>query len=75
MPLHEKPLSRFFEMLYFSVLGFTNFGYDRILPQSATAKFLIALELIMSFITIIFMLSDFISLKESLANSRKSKSK
>ena len=60
---------RFFDFLYYSVLAFTNFGYDQISPKSISAKFLMSIELIISFATIIFVLSDFISLKDSLSNS------
>lgn len=59
-----------FEFCYFSVLGFTNFGYGEILPQTIPAKVLIMTEDLLSFMTIIFVLSDFVSLKESLADSR-----
>lgn len=60
---------RFFDFTYYSVLAFTNFGYDQISPLNISAKFLMSIELIISFATIIFILSDFISLKESLSIS------
>ncbi len=58
-----------FECLYFSVLNFTNFGYGEILPQIIPAKVLVMLEDLLSFFTIIIVLSDFVSLKESLLAS------
>lgn len=62
---------RYGDFLYFSILAFTNFGYDQISPVSFPAKFIMSLELIVSFTTVIFILSDFISLKESLQFRRK----
>jgi hypothetical protein len=55
-----------FEYLYFSVLNFTFFGYGDVTPQSIPAKLLTMTEILLAFITVIFLLSDFISLKESL---------
>ncbi len=59
----------FFECFYFSVLNFTNFGYGEILPQIIPAKVLVMMEDLLSFFTIILVLSDFVSLKESLLES------
>lgn len=55
-----------FEFFYFSVLNFTFFGYGDITPQSIPAKLITMTEILLAFITVIFLLSDFISLKESL---------
>lgn len=55
-----------FECFYFSVLNFTFFGYGDITPQTIPAKLLTMTEVILAFVTVIFLLSDFISLKESL---------
>jgi hypothetical protein len=57
-----------FELFYFSLLNFSNFGYGEILPVSLTCKVLVMIEILISFVTIIFVLSDFVSLKESFAN-------
>jgi len=62
-------LERAFEFYYFSVLGFTNFGYGEIFPRTIPAKIIIMVEDMLSFMTIILVLSDFVSLKESLVNS------
>ncbi len=55
-----------FEYLYFSVLNFTFFGYGDITPQTVPAKLLTMTEILLAFVTVIFLLSDFISLRESL---------
>lgn len=60
---------RFFEMVYFSLLNFSNFGFGDITPVSMFAKTIVTFEIIISFITIIFILSDFVSLKESFSNN------
>jgi hypothetical protein len=62
-----------FEFFYFSVLNFTFFGYGDITPQTVPAKLLTMTEVILAFVTVIFLLSDFISLKESLSTSGKRK--
>jgi len=58
---------RTFELIYFSLLNFSNFGFGEIIPVSMFGKTIVTIEIIISFITIIFILSDFVSLKESFA--------
>jgi hypothetical protein len=55
-----------FDFFYFSVLNFTFFGYGDITPQTVSAKLLTMTEIVLAFVTVLFMLSDFISLKESI---------
>jgi hypothetical protein len=55
-----------FELVYYSVLNFTFFGYGDVTPQTIPAKLLTMTEIVLAFVTVIFLLSDFISLKESL---------
>jgi len=55
-----------FEFFYFSALNFMFFGYGDITPQTIPAKVLTLTEISLAFVTVIFLLSDFISLKESL---------
>jgi hypothetical protein len=55
-----------FECLYYSVLDFSFFGYGDITPQTIPAKLVTMMEVVLAFFTMIFVLSDFISLKESL---------
>ena len=59
-----------FEFFYFSSLNFMFFGYGDITPQSIPAKLLTLSEITLAFITVIFLLSDFISLKESIGAGR-----
>jgi hypothetical protein len=59
-----------FEFLYFSVLNFTFFGYGDVTPQTVPAKLLTMTEIVLAFVTVIFLLSDFISLKDSLRTPR-----
>src|SRR5262249_53925171 len=56
-----------FEYFYFSALNFMFFGYGDITPQTVVAKSLTLAEITLAFVTVIFLLSDFISLKESIA--------
>ena len=56
-----------YELIYFSLLNFSNFGFGEIVPVSLFAKSIVTIEIIISFITIIFILSDFVSLKESFS--------
>lgn len=55
-----------FEFVYYSTLNFTFFGYGDVTPQTVPAKFITMTEILLAFVTVIFLLSDFISLKESL---------
>lgn len=59
-----------FECFYYSVLDFSFFGYGDIMPQTIQAKLVTMLEVVLAFFTMIFLLSDFISLKESLREKR-----
>jgi len=60
-----------FECLYFSFLNFSFFGYGDSTPQTIPAKLVTMMELLLAFFTVIFLLSDFISLKDSLRPPRK----
>lgn len=71
VPAAIDGISRLFEYFYFSVLTFTFFGYGDVTPQTIPAKFLTITEILLAFITVIFLLSDFISLKESLAREER----
>ena len=55
-----------FDFFYLSTLNFSFFGYSEILPQTIVAKIINLTEIVLAFITVIFLLSDFVSLKESL---------
>ncbi|MBU6276738.1 MAG: hypothetical protein KGQ61_08870 [Planctomycetes bacterium] len=60
----------FFDCCFYSVLNFSFFGFGEILPQTVPAKLVTLLEVILAFFTVIFLLSDFISLKDSLRGGR-----
>ena len=55
-----------FDFFYLSTLNFSFFGYSDILPQTVPAKIVNLTEIILAFVTVIFLLSDFISLKDSI---------
>jgi hypothetical protein len=59
-----------FEFIYFSTLTFSYFGYGNILPQIISTKFLVMMEVCLAFLNLIFVLADFIGLRESLRNSK-----
>jgi hypothetical protein len=56
-----------FECMYFSALNFSYFGYGDITPANIPAKLVSLTEILLGFMTVIFILSDFITLKESLS--------
>lgn len=57
-----------FDFFYLSTLNFSFFGYSDILPQTVPAKIVNLTEIVLAFVTVIFLLSDFISLKDSIRN-------
>jgi hypothetical protein len=59
-----------FEFGYFSILNFSFFGYGDITPATIPAKITVLTEIVLAFLTVIFILSDFISLKESLQKKK-----
>lgn len=54
----------FIEFLYFSLVTFTTTGFGDIVPQTNEARILISMEIILAFISIIFIISNFGSLVE-----------
>jgi len=61
-----RGLALFFECFYFSVLNFSFFGYGDIIPARVPGKVVMLLEVVTAFSTVIFLLSDFVSIKESM---------
>jgi hypothetical protein len=60
-------LSRmFFEFIYISILSYTNFGFAESLSLSGFAKLIIIFQDVIAYAMTIFILADFVSLKESL---------
>ncbi len=71
VPEHLSGAELVFEFVYFSILNFTFFGYGDMTPATVPAKLLTVTEVILAFVTVIFLLSDFVSLRESLSPRRK----
>ncbi len=69
-PPGVSPGAAFFDCCFYSVLNFSFFGFGDILPQTPPAKIVTLLEVVLAFFTVIFLLSDFISLKDSLRGGR-----
>jgi hypothetical protein len=59
-----------FECFYFSILNFSFFGYGDITPAHIPGKVVMLLEVVAAFSTVIFLLSDFVSMKESMRRKR-----
>ena len=55
-----------FECFYFSVLNFSFFGYGDITPANIPAKLVMLMQVITAFATVIFLLSDFVAMKDSM---------
>jgi hypothetical protein len=69
--LYSGIFEKIFDCFYFSMLNFSFFGYGDILPATIPAKIVMMFETMISFLAIILVLSDFISLKESISEKRK----
>jgi hypothetical protein len=63
-----------FKFFYLSFLLFTNMGVANVVPVTMAAECMVMFEAIISFITIIFILSDFVTLKDSLSKIGKKES-
>ncbi|HUP77636.1 MAG TPA: ion channel [Pirellula sp.] len=68
VPKDVGQLESLFDFFYLSTLNFSFFGYSDILPQTVPAKIINLTEIVLAFVTVIFLLSDFISLKDSIRN-------
>jgi Ion channel len=55
-----------FECFYLSALNFSYFGYGDVTPANIPAKLVTLTGILLGFMTVIFILSDFITLKESI---------
>lgn len=66
-------LELLFECIYFSALNFSYFGYGDVTPANVPAKLVSLTEILLGFMTVIFILSDFITLKESMKNGNSEK--
>lgn len=64
-----------FEFVYLSMLGFNNLGFYDITPISMPSKILVMVEILIYYFTIILILSDFISLRDSILEERLTKAR
>ena len=69
----SNDLERFFKLFYLSLLLFTNMGVANVVPLTIPAETLVMFEAIVSFITLIFILSDYVTLRDSLSRLGKKK--
>ncbi len=60
-----------FECFYLSALNFSYFGYGDVTPANIPAKLVTLTGILLGFMTVIFLLSDFITLKESIEKNNK----
>jgi Na+/H+ antiporter NhaD/arsenite permease-like protein len=66
-----SPGGVFFDCFFYSVLNFSFFGFGEIMPRTVAAKLVTLMEVVLAFFTVIFLLSDFISLKDSLRREQR----
>ncbi len=52
-------LSRFLNLLYFSIVTFTTVGYGDIIPLAPVSKFITVIEMMSAFIVIVFIISKY----------------
>ena len=62
-----------FELFYVSMLSFNNLGFYDVIPIGKASKILVMIEIFAYISSVIFILSDFWSLKESLLEVKKCK--
>lgn len=60
----EKLHVRFFNFLYYSIVTFSGVGYGDIYPKSTISKLITILEIISSFVMIVFIISKYFRKKE-----------
>jgi hypothetical protein len=59
VPVHSNSyISSLYHFFYFSVVTFSNVGYGDITPVSVVAKFVVMLEIFLSFFLIVFALAN-----------------
>lgn len=58
-----------FEFFFYSVLNFSFFGFGDVTPATVPLKLVTLQEVVLALLTAIFILGDFISLKESVRGS------
>ncbi len=66
-------IEEYFKLFYLSLLMFTNMGVANVVPVKIPAEILVMLEAIVSFVTLIFILSDYVTLRDSLKRLKEEK--
>lgn len=70
VPTGLNPAELIFEFFYLSMLGFNNLGFYDVIPISLPAKLLVMGEIMLYYFSIILILSDFVSLRDSILEER-----
>ncbi len=70
LPANLNEAEILFEFFYLSMLGFNNLGFYDVIPASLLAKTLVMGEIMIYYFTIILVLSDFVSLRDSIIDER-----
>ena len=60
-----------FEFFFYSVLNFSFFGFGEVTPTTVPMKIITLMEVVMALLTVIFILGDFISIRESVKSEDK----
>jgi hypothetical protein len=68
-------VEEYFKLFYLSLLMFTNMGVANVVPIKIPAEILVMFEAIVSFVTLIFILSDYVTLRDSLRRLKNEKVK
>jgi hypothetical protein len=68
-------VEEYFKLFYLSLLMFTNMGVANVVPVKIPAEILVMFEAIVSFVTLIFILSDYLTLRDSLRRLKEEKLK
>lgn len=64
-----------FEFFFYSVLNFSFFGFGEVTPATPPLKFVTLLEVVLALLMVIFILGDFISIKESMGGGSQTREK
>jgi hypothetical protein len=64
-----------FEFFFYSVLNFSFFGFGEVTPATPPLKFVTLLEVVLALLMVIFILGDFISIKDSVRGGGQAREK
>jgi hypothetical protein len=68
-------VEEYFKLFYLSLLMFTNMGVANVVPVKIPAEIMVMFEAIVSFVTLIFILSDYVTLRDSLKRLKEEEKK